>query len=194
VPAKTRGTRSWEQHQQSIADLLQRRTGADVNAWKARIKRQHFADEASLRSWLTDQRVTGYPQQLLVMETFGYPEFLLASADELIDGQYADRPDLRPILDVIVAKLPRLGEVTLQARKGYVSLLTPRRTFATVQPTTKQRVDLGLRLAKPTPAGRLARASSMGNSQVTARIPLSAPDDVDDEVISWLRRAYDENR
>jgi hypothetical protein len=33
----------------------------------------------------------------------------------------------------------------------------------------------------------------MGNSQVTARIPLSAPDDVDDEVISWLRRAYDEN-
>jgi hypothetical protein len=165
-----------------------------VNAWKARIKHQRFADEASLRSWLTDQQVTGYPQQLLVMETFGYPEFLLASADELIDGQYADRPDLRPILDVIVAKLPRLGEVTLQARKGYVSLLTPRRTFATVQPTTKQRVDLGLRLAKPIPAGRLARASSMGNSQVTARIPLSAPDDVDDEVISWLRRAYDENR
>lgn len=96
------------------------------------------------------------------METFGYSEFLVASADELIDGQYADRPDLRPILDVIVAHLPRLGEVTVQGRKGYVSLLTPRRTFATVQPTTKHRVDLGLRLANPRPAGRLARASSMG--------------------------------
>jgi len=193
MPARTAGTRSWQQHQESIADLLQRRTGADVAAWKARIRRHHFADEASLRSWLTDQEVAGYPQQLLVMETFGYPEFLLASADELIDGQYADRPDLRPILDVIVAQLPRLGEVTVQARKGYVSLLTPRRTFASVEPTTKQRVDLGLRLANPRLASRLARASSMGNSQVTARIPLTAPNEVDDEVLTWLRRAYDEN-
>jgi hypothetical protein len=193
MPAKTVGTRSWQQHQQSIADLLLRRTGADVAAWKTRIHRKHFADEASLRSWLADQGVTGYPQQLLVMETFGYPEFLKASADDLIDGQYADRLDLRPILDVIVANMPRLGEVTIQARKGYVSLLTPRRTFATVQPTTKQRVDLGLRLANPRPAGRLARPSSMGNSQVTARLPLTTPEDVDDEVISWLRRAYDEN-
>lgn len=193
MPAKTRGTRSWQEHQQSIADLLQRRTGANVAAWKARIRRQHLADEASLRSWLAEQAVTGYSQQLLVMETFGYPEFLLASADQLIEGQYADRPALRLILDVIVAHLPRLGKVTLQARKGYVSLLTPRRTFATVQPTTKRRVDLGLRLAKPKAVGRLARASSMGNSQVTARIPLSAPEEVDDEVITWLRRAYDEN-
>ena len=173
--------------------MLERRTGEDAAAWKARIRRQHFADEASLRTWLTDQGVTGYPQQLLAMETFGYPEFLPAGADELIDGQYADRPGLRPILDVIVAPLPRLGEVTVQARKGYVSLLTPRRTFATVQPTTKRRVDLGLRLANPTPAGRLARATSMGNRQVTARIPLSAPEELDHEVITWLRRAYDEN-
>jgi hypothetical protein len=94
---------------------------------------------------------------------------------------------------VIVAQLPRLGEVTMQARKGYVSLLTPRRTFASVEPTTKQRVDLGLRLANLRPAGRLTRASSMGNSQVTARIPLSSPGDVDDEVLAWLRRAYNEN-
>ncbi len=156
MPAQTRGTRSWQEQKQSIADLLQRRTGVNVAAWKARIRREQFADEASLRTWLTAHAVTGYPQQMLVMETFGYPEFLLATADELIDGQYADRPNLRPILDVIMAQLPRLGEVTMQARKGYVSLLTLRRTFATVEPTTKQRVDLGLRLANPRPAGRLA--------------------------------------
>jgi hypothetical protein len=138
---------------------------------ETRIHRKHFADEASLRSWLTGQEVTGYPQQLLVMETFGYPEFLKASADELIDGQYADRPDLRPILDVIVAHLPRLGEVTIQARKGYVSLLTPRRTFATVQPTTKQRVDPDY--GWPTPGRRAAspgrRAWATARSQAGSR-------------------------
>jgi hypothetical protein len=29
--------------------------------------------------------VTGYAQQLLVMERFGYPDFLTVTADELID-------------------------------------------------------------------------------------------------------------
>jgi hypothetical protein len=36
------------------------------------------------------------------MEQFGYPDFLLSSANELIDAQYADRPHLRPILEAII--------------------------------------------------------------------------------------------
>ena len=30
------------------------------------------------------------------MERFGYPDFILASADELIDRQYADAPSRAP--------------------------------------------------------------------------------------------------
>ena len=37
------------------------------------------------------------------MERFGYPDFLLASADQLIDGQYEDRPQLRAIYDATIA-------------------------------------------------------------------------------------------
>ena len=62
---------------------------------------------------------------LLVMERFGYPDFLLASADELIDGQYADRPALRPILDEVLLRAAEVGEVDVQARKTYVTLVTP---------------------------------------------------------------------
>jgi hypothetical protein len=36
--------------------------------------------------------------------------------------------------------------VAVQARKAYVSLVTPRRTFARVRVTTKRRVDLFFRL------------------------------------------------
>lgn len=138
--------------------------------------------------------MTGYPQGLLVMETFGYPDFLTASADALIEGQYRDRAALRPILEAVLERAAQLGAVTIQTRKGYVSLVGPRRTFATVEPSTKQRVNLGLRLARPKAAGRLALASSMRSGQVTARIGLAAAGEVDDEVAAWLRRAYDENR
>jgi hypothetical protein len=67
------------------------------------------------------------------------------AGDQLIAGQYADRPQLRPILDAVLAALPALGPVTVQARKTFVSLVPPRRTFAVVQATTRTRVDLGLR-------------------------------------------------
>lgn len=172
-----------------MAGLLERRTGEGVDAWKERIQQRGFSDEQALRSWLEKQDVTGYAQSLLVMETFGYPEFLMASADELIDGQYSDRPHLRPVLDAILTRLPEVGESTIQARKGYVSLVTARRTFAVVQPTTRKRVDLGLRL-EDEPEGRLVPAKGIGNGDMPRRIPLASPDEVDDEVIDWLKRAY----
>jgi hypothetical protein len=119
------------------------------------------------------------------------PGFMTTGADELIDAQYADRPQLRPVLDAVLAALPALGQVTVQARKTMVSLVGPRRTFAVVQATTKNRVDLGLRLDNDKPGGRLLVARDIGAANL--RIPLTGPGDFDEEVLGWLRRAYDEN-
>ena len=121
----------------------------------------------------------------------GVHAVLTAEARELIDGQYADRPHLRPVLDAVLAALPGLGPVTVQARTTLVSLVTPRRTFAVVQATTKNRVDLGLRLDDMPPGGRLLAARDIGAA--TVRIGLSAPGDLDEEALGWLRRAYEEN-
>jgi hypothetical protein len=116
---------------------------------------------------------------------------LTGEARELIDGQYADRPHLRPVLDAVLAALPGIGPVTVQARTTLVSLATPRRTFAVVQARTKNRVDLGLRLDSTPPGGRLLAARDIGAA--TVRIGLSAPGDLDEEALEWLRRAYEEN-
>src|SRR5207245_4419717 len=121
----------------------------------------------------------------------GYPDYPADAADELIEAQYADRPQLRPVLDAVLAALPALGQVTVQARKTLVSLVGPRRTFAVVQATTKNRVDLGLRLDNHKPGGRLLAARDIGAA--TLRIPLTGPGDFDSEAVGWLRRAYDEN-
>jgi hypothetical protein len=117
--------------------------------------------------------------------------YLTAEADELVAGQYSDRPHLRPILDAVLAVLPALGAVTVQARGTLVSLVGPRRTFAVVKATAKSRVDLGLRLDHTEPGGRLLAARDIGAA--TVRIPLTTPEEIDGEVLGWLRRAYDEN-
>jgi hypothetical protein len=136
--------------------------------------------------------VTGYAQNLLVMERFGYPDFFTATATELIDGQYADRPGLRPIFDAILDAVEGLDDVTVQARKTYVSLVSPRRTFARVQPTTKDRVDLALRLEGQKAGGRLK--PSRIHETMPVQIGLNGLKDVDAEVLRWLRQAYEANR
>ena len=114
-------------------------------------------------------------------------------ADALIDGQYADRLNLRPVLDAVLAVLPGLGPLTVQARKTLVTLFTPRRAFAAIRPATRTRVDLGLRLDDAEPGGRLLAAGNVGGGGVTVRVALTAPEEVDDEVRDLLRRAYAEN-
>lgn len=183
--------RDWQSMKAMSARLLQERTGLDVTTWNQRIQAQPLKDEQALRAWLTQQGVTGYAQNLLVMERFGYPDFMQASAEELIQGQYADRPHLRPIFEAILGAVAGLGDVTIQARKTYVSLMTTRRTFARVQPTTKQRVDLGLRLAGQKPSGRLQ--PSRIHASTPLQISLTTPDEVDAEVLDWLQKAYDQN-
>lgn len=177
-----------------IAARLERQTGHDVGWWNAAIATEPgIGGEPALRAWLTQRGVTGYQQMLLVMERFGYPDFMLASADELLDGQYTGREGLRPILDAILIAAASLGAVDVQPRKTYTTLLTSRRTFAAVRPTTKTRVDLGLRIDGTEPSGRLLDGRNTAGGMVNLRVPLSSVDELDDEVIGLLRRAYQEN-
>jgi hypothetical protein len=89
--------KSWKEMRDWAAQLLQSRTGQDVAAWNRRVAEAGPPDEQAFRAWLEGQGVTGYGQALLVSERFGYPDFLPAEADELIEGQYSDRPQLRPV-------------------------------------------------------------------------------------------------
>jgi Domain of unknown function (DUF5655) len=184
-------TRDWSQNRQMWVRVLENRTGQGVAHWRQRIEHARIRDESSLRAWLAKRGVTGYAQSLLVMERFGYPDFIVSSAGELIDGQYRDRQELRPIYERVVRAALNLGEVVIQARKTYVSLVSPRRTFARVQPTTRQRVDLGLRLDRQRPIGRLQPSKIHETMQL--QIGFTLPAEVDDEVVRWLKRAYQEN-
>ena len=184
-------TRDWKGMKEMSARLLHERTGQDLETWNGRIASEGLANEQTLRAWLTEQGVTGYAQSLLVMERFGYPAFFLASADELIEGQYADRPQLRPIFDAIIDAAAGLGEVVVQTRKTYISLVTPRRTFARIQPTSRSRVDLGLRLAGMAPGGRLT--PSKIHETMPLQISFTSLEEVDAEVLGWLQQAYSQN-
>ncbi|WIV42918.1 DUF5655 domain-containing protein [Glutamicibacter nicotianae] len=193
MEASQQNPRSWQEMRQWQVELLEHTTGQSLEAWNELVRRDGPAAEKELRAWLAEHSVTGYSQMLLVFERFGYPDFFTRSADELVQGQYADRPQLREIYDAVLALLPQLGEVAIQTRKTYVALLTARRTFAVIAPVTRTRVDLGLRWEAAPDSPRFSAPGSRLGSAVTVKAGLRSAGDVDDELIGWLQQVYDAN-
>ncbi len=180
--------RTWETFRRKIVALLEERTGEGLEHWNGRVSRQKPKSEAALKTWLAKEGVSGYPQMLLVMEHFGYPDYLQASAHDLIDGQYKSRPALRPVYDKITATLEKMKGVEIQARKTYVSVLTPRRTFARVQ-ASKSAVHVALRLDGRKPGGRLHPSKVHDTMPVELRF--ASAKEIDKEAIAILRDAYE---
>jgi hypothetical protein len=105
--------------------------------------------------------------------------------DQLYDGRKAG---LRPIHDRLMASIRTFGDdIDLAGKKGYVSLRRTRQ-FAMIQPGAG--VDVGLILKGVAPSPRLESAASF-NALFTHRVRVSGVEDVDDELIAWLRDAYD---
>ena len=181
----------WRHFNAQHARLLERQTGEGLAIWNARIAELNPPDEAALRAWLAERGITGYARGLLVRERFGHPDFLTATADELVDGQYADRPDLRAIYDAILLAVEDFGPVTVQTRKGYVSLVGPKRTFARVIPATRTRLDVGVRLDEGKASPRLT--PSRIHETMRWQLSLSTLADLDEEALRLLKLAYDQN-
>ncbi|MCB9846259.1 MAG: DUF4287 domain-containing protein [Phycisphaeraceae bacterium] len=111
--------------------------------------------------------------------------------EALVDAQYAgDKGELRPIYDALIAAIRKFGpDVELAPKKAYVSLRRSKQ-FGLIQPSTKTRVDVGINL-KGTPSTDRLEASGSFNAMVSHRVRIENKAQVDQEVIGWLRAAYE---
>ncbi len=109
-----------------------------------------------------------------------------------VSAQYAGKKaDLRPIYDALSKAIKKLGnDIEFAPKKAYVSVRRSKQ-FACIQPTTADRVDVGLILKGVKPAGRL-QASGSFNAMFTHRVAVTNIKEVDPELLAWLKRAYSE--
>jgi hypothetical protein len=112
-----------------------------------------------------------------------------ASSNDLLAAQYAGaKAPLKPIHDELVAAAQALGDdVTVSIKKTSVSLRRSTQ-FALVEAPSAKRVDLGLNLRGTTPTDRLRAAGGM----CTHKVSLTDVAEVDDQVVAWLRDAYEQ--
>ena len=97
---------------------------------------------------------------------------------------------LKPFHDALMTAIMNFGDdIELAPKKGYVSLRR-KKQFAMIQPTTATRIDVGLILKEVPTTERLESAANF-NALFTHRVRVNTIDDVDAQVIAWLKQAYD---
>lgn len=107
--------------------------------------------------------------------------------DALVEAQYAGpKTALRPVYDRLVEAVQAFGEDVEIAPKKTVVSLRRAKQFAQIEARTRTRVDLGLNLPGEPVGGRVQAATGM----CTHKIAIEFADEVDDELIELLRRAY----
>jgi len=94
--------------------------------------------------------------------------------------------------DLLIGKVKKLAPDTEVAVGGtYVSLLRAGKKFAILQPSAADRLDIGIKLTGDVPTeGRLEPAGRL-NAMVTHRVKIHEAGQIDEQVRSWLKRAYD---
>jgi len=173
--------------------LLLRKSGHDVQWWAEQGRSAGVTSDAELRAWMrAEHGITGYAQYAVSWEMFGYPEFMLRDADELLDVQYRDHPNLRPIANTLLAWAAAHPGVAIQMRKGYISLHSSRRKFAQVTRANNTAVDVTLRLEAA--VGERLKAVKVREGDVFDRkIRLTSEDQVDQEMLDFLETALGQN-
>lgn len=177
-----------------VAAMIQNfpeKTGKSLEEWLKITQASGLEKHGQILKMLkTDHGMTHGFANLVAMKTL-QGDAAPASDDDLVEGQYAGaKADLRPIYDALIAKISGFGsDVEVAPKKAYVSLRRNKQ-FGLIQPSTKTRVDVGINLKSAEVTDRL-EASGSFNAMVSHRVRLSAATEVDDQLIDWLRQAYE---
>ncbi len=174
----------------SQARNIEKATGRSMDDWLALVKASGRERHTEILAWLKAEHGFSHGNANLVA-LMAKRGSALGGGDELVDAMYVGpKAPLRPFHDQVIDLARGFGsDVELAPKQAYVSLRSHRQ-FGTVGPGPGGRLEIGMNLRGTESAGRLEAAGGM----CTHRVRLSSPDELDAEVIGWLRQAYDQAR
>jgi len=186
--------------QKWIAELKQK-TGRPLDEWIEFIKREGPPTEAARRDWLKHNHGLGTNYaSWLASESVGKgdelsdPAAYLRAAEVYVDEMYAGKKEhLRPIYEALLKLGLSLGKDTKACPCQTIVPLYRNHVFAQIKPTTQTRIDFGLALGdtKKTPKRLIDTGGFAKKDRITHRFEITTVKDIDEEVKSWLKIAYD---
>ena len=186
---------SVEQAYQTQIENIQKKTGKSITELTAIIQTSGLTKHGEIRAMLIQELGLGYGDAnslvhyVLKSDGERAAQDKGLSSDEVMDEIYAGpKAALRPIHEKIMQLIIGFGEFEVAPKKGYVSLRR-KKQFATLGPATNTRFELGLNIKSLDPDERLVE--NPAGSMCNFKVKLTDSSEVDEQLIHWIRQAYD---
>jgi hypothetical protein len=184
---------------QSVIAGMKEKTGRTIEEWTKFVNKEGPATEKERREWLKAKHGLGTNYAWWIAERSlgkgddGDPETYLKQAEQYVEQMYSGaKQELRPIYERLLALGRGLGADVKVCPCQTIVPLYRKHVFAQIKPTTRTRIDLGLALKDTKTPKRLIDTGGFAKKdRITHRIEITSLKDIDEEVKTWLKAAYD---
>lgn len=185
---------------QDWVESLPKKTGKSLQEWVNLLEKEGPKDEKERSAWLKEKHhfgtnaahwITEYAIEKSPWE--GDPQSYLIAADQYVENMFSgSKTNLRPIYDELLKIALSIGsDIKICPCKTIVPIYR-NHVIAQIKPTTRTRIDLGLSLKNFPFSDRLIDTGGQAKKdRITHRVPISQISDIDEEVVHWLKLAYE---
>ncbi len=164
------------------------KTGKPLEHWIKIVKHSKIEKHLDIINYLKVEHGFSYGFANFVALKAKKSDAASINDSDLLSSQYRGKEHLKPIYDKLLSKILTFGkDIQIVPKKAYVSLVR-KKQFATLNPATKTRFEIGIILKAEKPKGKLELEKP--NSMCSHKICIASLDEVDKEVFEWLMCAY----
>ena len=168
---------------------LLEKTGMPLEHWIEVVKKSKIDKHKAIIEFLKSSHGLSYGYANFVAFKVRESDADSIDDEELILNQYKGKENLKPIYEKLISAISKFGnDITIKPKKASVSLVR-KWQFALIKPAAKTRIDIGLKIRDKSITDRLENSGPFG-TMCTHRVKLSTLEEVDEELISWLKEAY----
>lgn len=168
---------------------IEAKTGRSVADLRAAAIASGRSKHGEIRAWFIETLGLGYGDANALAAATLAQEASAPDQGDPLDQIYAGKKThLRAVHDRVLSELDAMGPFEIAPKKGYVSLRR-KKQFATLGPKTADRAELGINLKAQVGSDRVVAQKPGGMCQYA--VALAGPDDVDAEVVSVLKAAFE---
>lgn len=175
---------------QTMIDNLQKNTGKTLEQWIDIVSKENFAKHGEIVKFLKDKHAFTHGfANLVALKTKGSDAGSATDLDNLISSQYNGKEHLMPIYDKLSSLINVFGnDIEFAPKNTYVSVRR-KKQFATLNPASKSRFEIGINLKGQEPLGKLQ--AEKPNSMCSHKINIADISEINSEIIGWLKAAYE---
>lgn len=172
---------------QTMINNMPEKTGKSLDEWRRILNKKAFAKHGDAMKFLKGEHgVThGFANTIIQLSKDNNE-----STEDLVTSQYQGKETLFPIYESIIKAVNSFGDdVVVTPKKTSVSIIR-KKQFVLIKPATKTRIDLGLKLTDVPTTERLQNSGPFG-TMCTHRVQITSIDQVDNELMEWMKEAYE---